>query len=110
MTLMPLSDKASIKIDLVIPGKILLDRAGVQTLWSLIKNKLEAPPSVKIPSLCIITSSQSCNLALFIFITLANNEVDFISHLPHLVSSQIITLNFLVSNAQGVIYPKVSVF
>ena len=47
---MPLSDKALIKIDLVIPGKMLLDNDGVQTVSFLIKNKLEAPASVKIPS------------------------------------------------------------
>ena len=44
----------------VIPGNMLLDKAGVQIVPFLTKNTFAAHASVKIFSLCIITSSQSC--------------------------------------------------
>ena len=41
-TFISISANALMQIDLVIPGKILLDKAGVHILLSFMKNRLEA--------------------------------------------------------------------
>ena len=82
-----------------MPGKILLFRLGVQIASSIIKKTFDAPASVIMPSLCIIISLQPFDAALFIMRVFANKEVDLISHLPHLISSQSRTLNFLSSKS-----------
>ena len=76
-----------------MPGSIFPFRAGVQIESFFTKKRLDAPPSVNKLSLCIITSSQLSSFAAFMFITLPSNDVDLISHLPHLISSHTDTLN-----------------
>ena len=94
--------------DLVIPGRIDFESFGVQITSFFVKKTFEAPASVKTLSLCIITSSHPSSLEEFIFITFPRRDVDLISHLPHLISSQIITFSDFDLNEKGKTYPKVS--
>ena len=75
-----------------VPYAARHDGKGLISLFA--KKTFDAPPSVRILFLCIITSLQSCLFASFILKMFPSKEVDLISHLCHLKSSHNIALIF----------------